>query len=119
MTTNDLKKGARIVLANGWFAEIYDNKKGNTRLVKVYGYETEIGSVYSFDILWAKLGDVPTQPAMRGRASQGAETARFDMEHRTDGPDDSFMGTYVTVDHTPKQLKLKASIAAMGLGEYA
>jgi nitrogen fixation protein len=49
--TNDLKKGDMCYLRNGWKAEIYDNKKGNTRLAKVYGFETEIGSVYSHDIV--------------------------------------------------------------------
>lgn len=48
--TNDLKKGARILLANGWYATIADNAKGNTRMATVEGYETETGSVYSHDI---------------------------------------------------------------------
>ena len=51
MTTNELKKGDRVRLANGWEADIMDNMKGNTRLARVYGYETEIGSVYSHDIV--------------------------------------------------------------------
>ena len=50
MKTNDLKRGARVVLANGWEADIMDNMKGNTRLARVYGFETEMGSVYSHDI---------------------------------------------------------------------
>jgi hypothetical protein len=49
--TNELKKGTFVRLRNGWDAEIYDNMKGNTRLAKVYGFETEIGSVYSHDIV--------------------------------------------------------------------
>ncbi len=51
MKTNDLKKGDRVRLANGWEAEIMDNLKGNIRLAKVYGFETEIGSIYSHDIV--------------------------------------------------------------------
>lgn len=76
MTTNDLKEGARVLLANGeqggdlartydlelatgvkpssfkaWEATIKDNLKGNIRLCEVEGFETEIGSVYSHDIL--------------------------------------------------------------------
>ena len=51
MTTNDLKKGDNIQLRNGWFGIIMDNKKGNTRVVKVFGDFTEIGSVYSHDII--------------------------------------------------------------------
>ncbi len=51
MHTNDLKKGIAVRLRNGWYAEVADNMKGNTRMCKVYGYETEIGSVYSHDIV--------------------------------------------------------------------
>ena len=50
MLTNNLKKGALVRLHNGWEAEIFDNKKGNIRLAKVYGIETELGSVYAHDI---------------------------------------------------------------------
>lgn len=51
MVTNDLKKGDRIQLRNGWQAKIEDNMKGNTRLCTVYGDFTEMGSVYSHDIM--------------------------------------------------------------------
>lgn len=57
MKTNDLKKGARVRLRNGWEADIADNMKGNTRMAKVYGFETEIGSVYSHDIAAVKVGE--------------------------------------------------------------
>lgn len=57
MKTNDLKRGTRVLLANGWEADIMDSMKGNTRLAKVYGYETEIGSVYSHDIVKTRIGD--------------------------------------------------------------
>lgn len=49
--TNDLKKGTRVLLRNGWEATLIDNRKGNTRLAEVYGYCTEMGSVYSHDIM--------------------------------------------------------------------
>jgi hypothetical protein len=49
--TNELKKGTRIKLRNGWEADLVDNRKGNTRDAKVYGTYTEIGSVYSHDIV--------------------------------------------------------------------
>lgn len=52
--TNDLKRGTRVRLRNGWEAKIEDNKKGNTRLATVYGNYTEMGSVYSHDITHAK-----------------------------------------------------------------
>lgn len=51
MKTNEIKKGMRVVLRNGWEARIEDNLKGNTRLATVYGYVTEMGSVYSHDIV--------------------------------------------------------------------
>lgn len=57
MKTNDLKRGARVLLANGWEADIMDSMKGNTRLARVYGYETEIGSVYSHDIVKVRIDD--------------------------------------------------------------
>ena len=31
MLTNDIKKGMRILLKNGWYATMADNKKGNIR----------------------------------------------------------------------------------------
>lgn len=53
MKTNELKKGMMVALRNGWKAEIADNKKGNVRMATVYGYETEMGSIYAHDIAWA------------------------------------------------------------------
>jgi hypothetical protein len=50
MLANDLKKGARVQLRNGWQADVYDNAKGSRRMCKVYGFVTEIGSVYTHDI---------------------------------------------------------------------
>lgn len=52
-TTNDLKKGTRIKLRNGWDAKLEDNAKGNTRLATVFGNYTEMGSVYGYDIMSA------------------------------------------------------------------
>lgn len=51
MKTNDLKKGTRVMLRNGWEADVMDNMRGNTRVCMVYGFETEAGSVYSHDIV--------------------------------------------------------------------
>ena len=51
MKTNDIKSGTRVLLRNGWYATIKDNKKGNTRLARVEGIYTEMGSVYSHDIV--------------------------------------------------------------------
>jgi|TARA_R100001530_G_scaffold131971_1_gene104007 hypothetical protein len=47
---NDIKKGDVGYQKNGWKFEMMDNKKGNTRLAKVYGIYTEIGSIYATDI---------------------------------------------------------------------
>jgi hypothetical protein len=57
MKTNDLKRGSRVLLTNGWEADIMDNMKGQTRLAKVYGDFTDIGSVYSHDIKSVKIGE--------------------------------------------------------------
>ena len=58
MKTNDIKKGARIKLDNGFFGTMFDNAKGNTRMVEVEGLYTEIGSVYSHEIVAVKVSDV-------------------------------------------------------------
>ena len=57
MKTNDIKKGTRIKLRNGWEAIMEDNRKGNTRMAKVFGMFTEIGSVYSHDIVAVQRED--------------------------------------------------------------
>lgn len=57
MVTNDLKKGDMVSLRNGWMARIEDNTKGNTRLCTVFGLCTEMGSVYSHDIIAKMEGD--------------------------------------------------------------
>jgi hypothetical protein len=57
MKTNDIKKGMRIQLKNGWFGTMMDNKKGNTRLAEIEGYFTEIGSVYATDIARVLIND--------------------------------------------------------------
>ena len=58
MKTNDIKKGARIKLDNGFFGTMFDNARGNTRMVEVEGLYTEIGSVYSHEIVAVKVSDV-------------------------------------------------------------
>lgn len=70
--TNDLKKGARVRLANGWYATLLDNAKGNTRLATVEGIVTEMGSVYAHDIVeaniadsWVTISHTPQQEKMR------------------------------------------------------
>ena len=72
MKTNDLKKGAIVMLRNGWKAEIADNLKGNTRMALVHGFYSEIGSVYSHDIVkvelagqWHDIEHTPAQQKLR------------------------------------------------------
>jgi len=49
--TKEINKGDRVLLRNGWEADIIDGYKTRpTRLAKVYGDYTEMGSVYSTDI---------------------------------------------------------------------
>jgi hypothetical protein len=54
--SNDLKKGTRIQLKNGWYGTITDNARGNTRMAEIEGYYTEIGSIYATDIDTALVG---------------------------------------------------------------
>jgi len=49
-TTNDIKKGEVVLLANGWQARIEDNCKGQVRMATVFGIYTEMGSIYASDI---------------------------------------------------------------------
>lgn len=88
MFTNELKKGAVVRLRNGWYAVVYDNMKGNTRMCKVFGYETEIGSVYSHDI--AAHYPEATEDTLRltGSVQYGAKAS--------------------AIQHTPAQIKLRA-----------
>jgi hypothetical protein len=53
MKTADIKKGMRVRMRNGWYGTMMDNQRGTTRMVEVEGYYTEIGSVYSHDIVMA------------------------------------------------------------------
>lgn len=57
MKTNEIKKGARMILRNGWFATMQDNMRGNTRVAEVEGYYTETGSIYAHDIVTVFEGD--------------------------------------------------------------
>ena len=69
----EVKKGARVELRNGWFATVLDNlTNGQTRLCNVEGFVTEMGSVYSSDMLnvltptgWTPIQHTPKQLAGR------------------------------------------------------
>jgi hypothetical protein len=58
VTMKEVRKGARITLRNGWEAEVLDNLTNRpTRMCKVFGDYTEMGSVYSSDIVGMLVGD--------------------------------------------------------------
>jgi hypothetical protein len=57
MTTNEIKKGTRFRLRNGWEATMEDNRKGNIRMATVEGVCTEMGSVYAHDIVSVLIGE--------------------------------------------------------------
>lgn len=79
MRVNQLCKGARVTLRNGWEAEMV-TVRGNTPTAKVFGDYTEVGSVYAHDIVSAVVN-----------------------------------GAVVAIEHTPEQIKLRRTVAAMGL----
>jgi len=78
MFTNELKKGDRVLLRNGWYATIEDNARGNTRLASVEGFGMEMGSVFSHDIICKANGDgtmtmiehTPQQKKLRGQVEE-------------------------------------------------
>ena len=85
MKTNDLKKGDWVLLRNGWKAEMWDNKKGNTRVANVHGMFTEAGSIYMHDVVARQIGE----------NNKGVEVWVEDIEL------------------TPAQLKTKSQLEAM------
>ncbi len=85
MKTNDLKKGDRVQLRNGWYATIADNMKGNTRMATVEGIVTEMGSIYSHDIIRALIAIPPV------------------------------VAKWIDLEHNPSQNKLRANLERLGL----
>lgn len=58
VSTKEVRKGTLVCLRNGWEAEVLDNATNRqTRLCKVFGTYTETGSVYSTDIVSARMPD--------------------------------------------------------------
>jgi len=84
MKTNDIKKGDRIRMRNGWEGTMADNQRGNIRVAEIEGHFTEIGSVYAHDI-------VAVRPVSQGDPGTA----------------------WVEVEHTDKQLKFKAQMTAL------
>jgi hypothetical protein len=50
MLINDIKKGMKLQLKNGFAATMADNAKGMIRTADVEGIYREIGSIYAHDI---------------------------------------------------------------------
>lgn len=48
--SNEMKDGDLILQTNGWYGEIVDNMRGNTRIANVHGLFVEAGSIYVWDI---------------------------------------------------------------------
>lgn len=53
INVNELKKGTEVILKNSWKARLEDSKKGQTRMATVFGFATEMGSIYATDIRYA------------------------------------------------------------------
>jgi len=58
---SELKKGDMLTLKNGWKAELRTNKKGNIRDAIVYGYATDYGTIYVWDIASPVIELTPAQ----------------------------------------------------------
>ena len=75
---SDVTKGARVELRNGFHVTVLDNLvNGQTRLCNVEGIVTEMGSVYSSDMLhvltptgWLPILHTPKQLAGRKARQQ-------------------------------------------------
>jgi len=102
MTTNEIKKGMRVrttQLGAPVTGIMMDNTKGNTRLIETKGSEVglfdEIGSVYAYDIVSVQIPGKVIEDKKRG-ISIAVEEPKW-----------------VDVEHTEKQLKLKATVSQM------
>ena len=79
MLQNDMKKGQMGILTNGWKFRIEDNKKGNIRMAMVWGYETEMGSIYTSDIAYLTMPNGTTERLEKtpAQAKQSDKTAQL------------------------------------------
>lgn len=76
MLANDIKKGMRVKLKNGWFGTMADNAKGNIRRVDVEGIEREIGSVYTHDIVGVKVSGAWEPVTLSDRQAKQADSIK-------------------------------------------
>ena len=87
MKVKELKKGMRVRQRNGWEATLKETPRFKaTVLATVYGFVTEMGSIYTHDIL----------------------------EVLVDDQDDGTGEWEEVTDFGPAQLRCKASVEAMG-----
>ena len=56
--TKDIQEGNVCILRNGWVAQSMSNVRGNTPIMNVHGYFTEMGSVYVWDIVQVMQGGI-------------------------------------------------------------
>ena len=79
MLQNDMKKGQLGVLKNGWKFRIEDNLKGNVRRATVWGYNTEMGSIYTSDIELLEMPDGTIEPLEQtsAQAKQSAKVGKI------------------------------------------
>ena len=79
MLQNEMKKGQYGVLQNCWKFRIEDNKKGNIRLATVWGFETEMGSIYTSDIdhLVMADGSIEQLEMTKAQAKRSDKTAQL------------------------------------------
>ena len=84
MKTNDIRKGVRFRLANGWYATMMDNRRGNIREAEVEGMNIDRGSIYTHDIVSAQFGEegcwddikhTPAQIKLRATVKQELRSA--------------------------------------------
>ena len=100
MKTNDLKKGHMIRMSNGWFAIMGDNMRGNIRVADVDGICREARSVYMHDVTHYRISDEQKVHEMADSDFDG-----MFFEHEGE-----FKGYYAEVEHTPKQVTLRAKV---------
>jgi hypothetical protein len=79
ISINEVRKGSRVELRNGFLANVLDNQtKAQTRMCEVEGFVTEMGSVYTTDMLtvmtphgWMPIEHTPKQIAGRELRQSG------------------------------------------------
>ena len=75
MFQNDMRKGQTGYLKDGVRFRIEDNKKGNIRMATVYGFATEMGSIYTHDIASLEV-DGKSEP-LEQTPAQAKQSARI------------------------------------------